>query len=185
MNTIYSKVWNTSLGMLVVASELARIRGKSGATGAGCGQRRLGVGTVCGAMLAAAMALPSVARADVCLGTFTLSFGHAPSAQGNAFACGRDAMASGQYSTALGNQSLAKGRYSLANGYQSNALGNNSTAVGYGVMAQNANTTALGANSAALGTAATATGAGSLALGDDATATGANSAANGLQSSAY
>ena len=54
MNTIYSKVWNTSLGMLVVASELAKAHGK------GASSRRL---------RAAMAALPLAAGMVLALGS--------------------------------------------------------------------------------------------------------------------
>ncbi len=100
---------------------------------------------------------------------------------GNAFsngadtrlACGRNAIATGQVSTAVGTSATATGAQSTAVGYVAEATGIQSTAVGY--IAQ-----ATGNQSTVLGISADATAQGSIALGYFAQATGLRSIAVGL-----
>lgn len=108
MNKIHSKVWNASLGALVVASELARSAGKK----SGGGIRRShavlgGIGVLACAITT--LLLSPAAHADVCRGTFAPGTG--PTAATTAFACGTLAAATGDYATAFGNRSLASGDY--------------------------------------------------------------------------
>ena len=100
MNTIYSKVWNKSLGILVVASEHARAHGKGGAS------RRLRAAMAALPLAAgAALALASPATyahnsqgSNAQAGTICSGFSSllAPVAKGyQAFACGAQAKANG------------------------------------------------------------------------------------------
>ena len=102
MNRIYSKVWNKSLGMLVVASELAKqSHGTVGASRAS----PVSAATFLALSIGGALwAMPATAG-NICL---QLDGGTWPTASGNnSYACGREAVASGQLATAIGHQSKA------------------------------------------------------------------------------
>lgn len=109
MNKIYSKVWNASIGQIVVASELAS--SKTGAGGAGSSKGRFGIALVklsLAVMLGLGLVPKAALAGDVCSGSFAT--GDVPVAVGfDAFACGAAASASGDYSTAIGNQAEASG----------------------------------------------------------------------------
>jgi hypothetical protein len=104
---IYSLVWNKSLRQIVVASELASIKGGSGSTGEtrGLGARWLTL--VLGVALALgtvpwAMAAPAKAKGQTnCSGASATAAG--------ALACGKGANASGVDSTAIGVNATASG----------------------------------------------------------------------------
>src|ERR1700754_1437170 len=170
VNTIYSKVWNKSLGILVVASELARANGKGGAS------RRLraamaALPLAAGVMLALGSA-PAQAG-NVCGGYLLGIQGKAPIANGDdAFACGTSSKAAGDYSTAVGTAANSSGMYSVALGQSAQSSGAWSTALG-----QNAR--ASGTDSVAVGESSQASGSASSAFGTDASATAKNSVALG------
>jgi autotransporter adhesin len=140
MNTIYSKVWNPSLGAVVVASELAtgQRKGRNGIA------RKRGIAAIAALALAAVF---SPAHADVCTGTFAA--GQTPTATTDSMACGQVAAATGSHATAVGNNTTATGDDSTAVGYAAQATGKNSTALGDNSKAKANNSVALGQNSVA------------------------------------
>src|ERR1700754_2803453 len=170
VNTIYSKVWNKSLGILVVASELARANGKGGAS------RRLraamaALPLAAGTMLALASA--PVQAGNVCGGYLLGIQGKGPVANGDdAFACGTSSKAAGDYSTAVGTAAISSGVSSVALGQGAQATGAWSTALGQASRAS-------GTDSVAIGESSLASGSASSDFGTDSRATAKNSVALG------
>lgn len=191
MNKIYSKVWNKSLGMLVVASELAKSSGKSGPS------KRLNTVVMAAGMICALGATAAQASAvDAATSGWlakplveTRAKGPAnferwtTLAQPNAIASelfsadgatdgSEDALALGVHSVAAGATSFAIGDGSSAYGAGSFASGMNSVAVGQGSSALSDNATAVGSGASAVDLDSTAVGAGSSAFGEESVALG-------------
>ena len=168
MNKIYSKVWNASLGAVVVASELASsdvVVCKGTVT-----PRARSLVHSALAMLIGMALLPDAARADVCEGSFASST--QPTAASTALACGALASASGNYATALGNRSMASGDYASAIGYAAQARGNQSIALGHDAISAGTASVAIGQDSLASGTNSVALGQGSVADVDNTVSVG-------------
>ena len=165
MNRVYSKVWNRSLGVMVVASELARQRG-------GVVVRTARRSVAATAVLCAALPFANVQAADVCQQT---GDGGVPVASGaNAFACGNGARATAANATAVG-AAQATAISATAVGGNARAQGANATAVGGNALASTASSTALGSNARASGLHASAVGYGAQALSAGSVAFGFNS----------
>jgi trimeric autotransporter adhesin len=163
MNRIYSKVWNASLGAVVVASELARSKSVVDKRRQGGRGFRL-VGMSLAIMFALALA-PKSAYADVCAGSFAPN--NSPVAADDAFACGASAFATGHYSTAIGNETMSTGNYSVALGYTATAIGMDSMALGHDAFSRGVNSIAIGKDSVARNENSIALGAGSIADQDN------------------
>ncbi|EFR6822106.1 hypothetical protein HYF16_003865 [Salmonella enterica] len=104
-------------------------------------------------------------------------------ASGN-FAIGKDAVASGQNSTATGQATQATGDYSTATGRAAKATGTASTATGHAANATKPYSTATGEGARATGESSTATGQYALATSIASTATGRVAQASGDYSTA-
>jgi len=175
MNRIYSKVWNKSLGMLVVASEFARARGK-GSAGRSLRRRLAAAMVAAGGLCAGGHALAEdrgigatvadgvveVIRAKEARGEPGTDGSYA---DGGASTAGRDATAIGNGASADADAASAFGAHARAArisasafGHNANAQGTNSTALGANAQALDAVTTAIGSNAQARANAATALG---------------------------
>ncbi len=176
MNKIYSKVWNKSLGQLVVASELATMNGKGGGR---TGAVRSGLGlAVPAAMMAALLATgwspPSFAS------TIPATGGSACGAVGTTVT-GPDGISRtiAAQTDGSGNLSLVSGCYAQGGGFLgvtafgafSQTTGAGGTAIGYGANA--------GTLASAMGTGASANNTGDVAIGLSASATGTTTGAVG------
>ncbi|HVJ36944.1 MAG TPA: ESPR-type extended signal peptide-containing protein, partial [Stenotrophomonas sp.] len=185
MNRIYRKVWNKSLGMWTVASELAR----SDSPGVTLDRRvRLvaHAGMALGGCLLLAAALPAAAQSvevggnqncivlggsilDSCLvdgsanasGTDAVAIGTRTLASGaNSLAVGARASATATGAEVFGVDGSASGINSTGVGRQTNVIGENGVAVGYNTFVRES-----AVNGVAIGANAGATGADSVALG--------------------
>ena len=121
MNKCYTKVWNASLGQVVVASEFASGDTVVGSSGGKSPRSAFGAAfavNVLALALAAAgatgltfMAAPAFAADAVCVDPVTgLPVG---TATNNSVACGDGAVASGGNSVAIGNGALSRGATGL------------------------------------------------------------------------
>ncbi|MEO8855362.1 MAG: ESPR-type extended signal peptide-containing protein, partial [Burkholderiaceae bacterium] len=136
MNKTYSKVWNASLGMLVVASEHAKAHGKGG------GSKRLRAALAVGLAMVASS---SWAAAGVSPCATYYPSPNTPTATGtDALSCGFAANASGNNSIAFGTRARSQGNYSMAMGYQSKAL-DYSVALGANALSNGDYSTVIGA----------------------------------------
>ena len=162
MNRIYSKVWNPSLGMLVVASEFARRAHGVMSSGARV-RARLGVTLLASALLAGAplgaasahdkqKGQPQNDKPQIGTGpAYCVDARGNPIKDGrpgeNAVSCGDGVDASGRHAVAVGYKSIASKAGATAVGGYAEATGVNATAVGYDSSATAQGATALGSQS--------------------------------------
>jgi trimeric autotransporter adhesin len=175
LNKIYSKVWNKSLGMLVVASEFARANGRGSASS------RLRSAALAAGIVMALGAVPAMATDAVSKPTDAATVAHLFDAKG-ATNGSEDAMALGRYSLAAGASSFATGDQSSAFGAYAGAEGLNSTAIGAHSFAFGTDSSALGWSAQATADNATAVGTQSVASGDRSLAVGGAAQALGIES---
>jgi len=127
LNKIYSKVWNKSLGMLVVASELAHANGKGTTTK----RLRAAAATLAVGMMMAASSAYAAAGVTPCDSLYPA--GHQPTATGtDALSCGYEAAAGGAYGLALGYLAKANNYAAVVLGANAASNGDYSTVVGSG-----------------------------------------------------
>jgi len=172
MNKIYRKVWNNALGVMVVASELARHDHGDRPRSVMVGNRTRVVAAVLtlGALLPLSMAANA---GDVCQQT---GDGAQPVANGpQAFACGGGAASTAANSTAIGANARASATSASAFGGNSRALAANATSLGANAIAATAASTAVGSNARAQGLHATAVGYSAQGMATGAIAIGFNS----------
>ncbi|EMB4956585.1 YadA-like family protein [Escherichia coli] len=185
MNKIFKVIWNPATGSYSVASETAKSRGKKS------GRSKL----LISALVAGGLLSSFGASADNYTGQPT-DYGNGSAGDGwvaigkgskaNTFintsgastALGYDAIAEGEYSSAIGSKTLASGGASMAFGVSAKALGDRSVALG-------ASSTATGDRSMALGRYAKTNGFTSLAVGDSSLADGEKTIALGNTAKAY
>ncbi|ENZ1130040.1 YadA-like family protein [Escherichia coli] len=185
MNKIFKFIWNPATGSYSVASETAKSRGKKS------GRSKL----LISALVAGGLLSSFGASADNYTGQPT-DYGDGSAGDGwvaigkgskaNTFintsgastALGYDAIAEGEYSSAIGSKTLASGGASMAFGVSAKALGDRSVALG-------ASSTATGDRSMALGRYAKTNGFTSLAVGDSSLADGEKTIALGNTAKAY
>ena len=185
MNKIFKVIWNPAPGSYSVASETAKSRGKKS------GRSKL----LISALVAGGLLSSFGASADNYTGQPT-DYGDGSAGDGwvaigkgskaNTFintsgastALGYDAIAEGEYSSAIGSKTLASGGASMAFGVSAKALGDRSVALG-------ASSTATGDRSMALGRYAKTNGFTSLAVGDSSLADGEKTIALGNTAKAY
>uniref|UniRef100_UPI0021F513BB ESPR-type extended signal peptide-containing protein n=1 Tax=Luteimonas panaciterrae TaxID=363885 RepID=UPI0021F513BB len=151
MNRIFRKVWNQSAGQVVVASELARPKGK-------------------GASVRSAKAV----AVAVILGIAPPAFAGDACEQGDGIA----SLATGSGTLACGSGASAAAAGAVALGSGAKAIRIGATAVGNNALAEQTNTTAIGGSSRATGVAAVSIGSNSQALADRATTLGFQSQAH-------
>ncbi|OYJ38042.1 YadA-like family protein [Escherichia coli] len=185
MNKIFKVIWNPATGSYSVASETAKSRGKKS------GRSKL----LISALVAGGLLSSFGASADNYTGQPT-DYGDGSAGDGwvaigkgskaNTFintsgastALGYDAIAEGEYSSAIGSKTLASGGASMAFGVSAKTLGDRSVALG-------ASSTATGDRSMALGRYAKTNGFTSLAVGDSSLADGEKTIALGNTAKAY
>ncbi|ENK6637121.1 YadA-like family protein [Escherichia coli] len=185
MNKIFKVIWNPATGSYSVASETAKSRGKKS------GRSKL----LISALVAGGLLSSFGASADNYTGQPT-DYGDGSAGDGwvaigkgskaNTFintsgastALGYDAIAEGEYSSAIGSKTLASGGASMAFGVSAKALGDRSVALG-------ASSTATGDRLMALGRYAKTNGFTSLAVGDSSLADGEKTIALGNTAKAY
>ncbi|MDF1295035.1 YadA-like family protein [Escherichia coli] len=185
MNKIFKVIWNPATGSYSVASETAKSRGKKS------GRSKL----LISALVAGGLLSSFGASADNYTGQPT-DYGDGSAGDGwvaigkgskaNTFintsgastALGYDAIAEGEYSSAIGSKTLASGGASMAFGVSAKALGDRSVAL-------DASSTATGDRSMALGRYAKTNGFTSLAVGDSSLADGEKTIALGNTAKAY
>jgi autotransporter adhesin len=149
MNRIYRKVWNKTLGQMVVASEFASSDSSGGLVDQRSSSHRLQALVVAiGLGLAAGIAMPDVQAQSLAIGG-TAKCIVLGSADLKDCAVNGDAVASGANAVALGAGAIASGGRSMASGYKASATADDATALGAAAHANAANSVALGANSVA------------------------------------
>ena len=207
MNKIFKVIWNPATGNYTVTSETAKSRGKKS------GRSKLLISAlVAGGMLSSFGALANAGNdngqgvdyGSGSAGDGWVAIGKGAKANtfmntsGSSTAVGYDAIAEGQYSSAIGSKTHAIGGASMAFGVSaisegdrsialgassySMALGRYSKALGKLSIAMGDSSKAEGANAIALGNATKATEIMSIALGDTANASKAYSMALGASS---
>ncbi|EKE9075592.1 YadA-like family protein [Escherichia coli] len=185
MNKIFKVIWNPATGSYTVASETAKSRGKKS------GRSKL----LISALVAGGLLSSFGASADNYTGQPT-DYGDGSAGDGwvaigkgakaNTFmntsgastALGYDAIAEGEYSSAIGSKTLATGGASMAFGASAKAMGDRSVALG-------ASSVANGDRSMAFGRYAKTNGFTSLAIGDSSLADGEKTIALGNTAKAY
>ncbi|HEI4184956.1 TPA: YadA-like family protein [Escherichia coli] len=185
MNKIFKVIWNPATGSYTVASETAKSRGKKS------GRSKL----LISALVAGGLLSSFGASADNYTGQPT-DYGNGSAGDGwvaigkgakaNTFmntsgastALGYDAIAEGEYSSAIGSKTLATGGASMAFGVSAKAMGDRSVALG-------ASSVANGDRSMAFGRYAKTNGFTSLAIGDSSLADGEKTIALGNTAKAY
>ena len=185
MNKIFKVIWNPATGSYIVASETAKSRGKKS------GRSKL----LISALVAGGLLSSFGASADNYTGQPT-DYGDGSAGDGwvaigkgakaNTFmntsgastALGYDAIAEGEYSSAIGSKTLATGGASMAFGVSAKAMGDRSVALG-------ASSVANGDRSMAFGRYAKTNGFTSLAIGDSSLADGEKTIALGNTAKAY
>ncbi len=185
MNKIFKVIWNPATGSYTVASETAKSRGKKS------GRSKL----LISALVAGGLLSSFGASADNYTGQPT-DYGDGSAGDGwvaigkgakaNTFmntsgastALGYDAIAEGEYSSAIGSKTLATGGASMAFGVSAKAMGDRSVALG-------ASSVANGDRSIAFGRYAKTNGFTSLAIGDSSLADGEKTIALGNTAKAY
>ncbi|HCP1552359.1 TPA: YadA-like family protein [Escherichia coli] len=185
MNKIFKVIWNPATGSYSVASETAKSRGKKS------GRSKLLISAlVAGGLLSSFGALANnyegqpTDYGDGSAGDGWVAIGKGSKANtfmntsGASTALGYDAIAEGEYSSAIGSKTLASGGASMAFGVSAKALGDRSVALG-------ASSTATGDRSMALGRYAKTNGFTSLAVGDSSLADGEKTIALGNTAKAY
>ncbi|CAJ1274202.1 Autotransporter adhesin EhaG [Escherichia coli] len=185
MNKIFKVIWNPATGSYTVASETAKSRGKKS------GRSKL----LISALVAGGLLSSFGASADNYTGQPT-DYGDGSAGDGwvaigkgakaNTFmntsgastALGYDAIAEGEYSSAIGSKTLATGGAFMAFGVSAKAMGDRSVALG-------ASSVANGDRSMAFGRYAKTNGFTSLAIGDSSLADGEKTIALGNTAKAY
>ncbi|EPM0919195.1 YadA-like family protein [Escherichia coli] len=185
MNKIFKVIWNPATGSYNVASETAKSRGKQS------GRSKLLISAlVAGGLLSSFGALADnyegqpVDYGNGSAGDGWVAIGKNSKANtfvngsGASTALGYDAIAEGEYSSAIGSRTHAIGGASMAFGVSAQAIGDRSVALG-------ASSVATGGRSMALGRYAKTNGFTSLAIGDTALADGEKTIALGNTAQAY
>ncbi|ESL33546.1 autotransport adhesin [Escherichia coli BIDMC 38] len=185
MNKIFKVIWNPATGSYNVASETAKSRGKKS------GRSKLLISAlVAGGLLSSFGALADnyegqpVDYGNGSAGDGWVAIGKNSKANtfvngsGASTALGYDAIAEGEYSSAIGSRTHAIGGASMAFGVSAQAIGDRSVALG-------ASSVATGGHSMALGRYAKTNGFTSLAIGDTALADGEKTIALGNTAQAY
>ncbi|EPK6564551.1 YadA-like family protein [Escherichia coli] len=185
MNKIFKAIWNPATGSYNVASETAKSRGKKS------GRSKLLISAlVAGGLLSSFGALADnyegqpVDYGNGSAGDGWVAIGKNSKANtfvngsGASTALGYDAIAEGEYSSAIGSRTHAIGGASMAFGVSAQAIGDRSVALG-------ASSVATGGRSMALGRYAKTNGFTSLAIGDTALADGEKTIALGNTAQAY
>ncbi|HCK1244916.1 TPA: YadA-like family protein [Escherichia coli] len=185
MNKIFKVIWNPATGSCNVASETAKSRGKKS------GRSKLLISAlVAGGLLSSFGALADnyegqpVDYGNGSAGDGWVAIGKNSKANtfvngsGASTALGYDAIAEGEYSSAIGSRTHAIGGASMAFGVSAQAIGDRSVALG-------ASSVATGGRSMALGRYAKTNGFTSLAIGDTALADGEKTIALGNTAQAY
>ncbi|HDW2610122.1 TPA: YadA-like family protein [Escherichia coli] len=185
MNKIFKVIWNPATGSYNVASETAKSRGKKS------GRSKLLISAlVAGGLLSSFGALADnyegqpVDYGNGSAGDGWVAIGKNSKANtfvngsGASTALGYDAIAEGEYSSAIGSRTHAIGGASMAFGVSAQAIGDRSVALG-------ASSVATGGRSMALGRYANTNGFTSLAIGDTALADGEKTIALGNTAQAY
>ncbi|EML1639179.1 YadA-like family protein [Escherichia coli] len=185
MNKIFKVIWNPATGSYNVASETAKNRGKKS------GRSKLLISAlVAGGLLSSFGALADnyegqpVDYGNGSAGDGWVAIGKNSKANtfvngsGASTALGYDAIAEGEYSSAIGSRTHAIGGASMAFGVSAQAIGDRSVALG-------ASSVATGGRSMALGRYAKTNGFTSLAIGDTALADGEKTIALGNTAQAY
>lgn len=181
MNKIFKVIWNPATGNYTVTSETAKSRGKKS------GRSKLLISAlVAGGMLSSFGALANAGNdngqgvdyGSGSAGDGWVAIGKGAKANtfmntsGSSTAVGYDAIAEGQYSSAIGSKNHAIGGASMAFGVSAISEGDRSIALG-------ASSYSLGQYSMALGRYSKALGKLSIAMGDSSKAEGANAIALG------
>lgn len=181
MNKIFKVIWNPATGNYTVTSETAKSRGKKS------GRSKLLISAlVAGGMLSSFGALANAGNdngqgvdyGSGSAGDGWVAIGKGAKANtfmntsGSSIAVGYDAIAEGQYSSAIGSKTHAIGGASMAFGVSAISEGDRSIALG-------ASSYSLGQYSMALGRYSKALGKLSIAMGDSSKAEGANAIALG------
>ena len=185
MNKIFKVIWNPATGSYNVASETAKSRGKKS------GRSKLLISAlVAGGLLSSFGALADnyegqpVDYGNGSAGDGWVAIGKNSKANtfvngsGASTALGYDAIAEGEYSSAIGSRTHAIGGASMAFGVSAQAIGDRSVALG-------ASSVATGGRSMALGRYAKTNGFTSLTIGDTALADGEKTIALGNTAQAY
>ena len=185
MNKIFKVIWNPATGSYNVASETAKSRGKKS------GRSKLLISAlVAGGLLSSFGALADnyegqpVDYGNGSAGDGWVAIGKNSKANtfvngsGASTALGYDAIAEGEYSSAIGSRTHAIGGASMAFGVSAQAIGDRRVALG-------ASSVATGGRSMALGRYAKTNGFTSLAIGDTALADGEKTIALGNTAQAY
>ncbi|HDW0962182.1 TPA: YadA-like family protein [Escherichia coli] len=185
MNKIFKVIWNPATSSYNVASETAKSRGKKS------GRSKLLISAlVAGGLLSSFGALADnyegqpVDYGNGSAGDGWVAIGKNSKANtfvngsGASTALGYDAIAEGEYSSAIGSRTHAIGGASMAFGVSAQAIGDRSVALG-------ASSVATGGRSMALGRYAKTNGFTSLAIGDTALADGEKTIALGNTAQAY
>ena len=185
MNKIFKVIWNPATGSYSVASETAKSRGKKS------GRSKLLISVlVARGLLSSFGALANnydgqpTDYGDGSAGDGWVAIGKGAKANtfmntsGASTALGYDAIAEGEYSSAIGSKTLATGGASMAFGVSARAMGDRSVALG-------ASSVANGDRSMAFGRYAKTNGYTSLAIGDSSLADGEKTIALGNTAKAY
>ncbi|EFH4832402.1 TPA: YadA-like family protein [Escherichia coli] len=185
MNKIFKVIWNPATGSYSVASETAKSRGKKS------GRSKLLISVlVASGLLSSFGALANnydgqpTDYGDGSAGDGWVAIGKGAKANtfmntsGASTALGYDAIAEGEYSSAIGSKTLATGGASMAFGVSARAMGDRSVALG-------ASSVANGDRSMAFGRYAKTNGYTSLAIGDSSLADGEKTIALGNTAKAY
>ena len=185
MNKIFKVIWNPATGRYSVASETAKSRGKKS------GRSKLLISVlVASGLLSSFGALANnydgqpTDYGDGSAGDGWVAIGKGAKANtfmntsGASTALGYDAIAEGEYSSAIGSKTLATGGASMAFGVSARAMGDRSVALG-------ASSVANGDRSMAFGRYAKTNGYTSLAIGDSSLADGEKTIALGNTAKAY
>ncbi|EFN9050048.1 hypothetical protein D6O92_17840 [Escherichia coli] len=185
MNKIFKVIWNPATGSYTVASETAKSRGKKS------GRSKLLISAlVSGGLLSSFGASADnytgqpTDYGDGSAGDGWVAIGKGAKANtfmntsGASTALGYDAIAEGEYSSAIGSKTLATGGASMAFGVSAKAMGDRSVALG-------ASSVANGDRSMAFGRYAKTNGFTSLAIGDSSLADGEKTIALGNTAKAY
>ncbi|MEW4256019.1 YadA-like family protein [Escherichia coli] len=185
MNKIFKVIWNPATGSYSVASETAKSRGKKS------GRSKLLISVlVASGLLSSFGALANnydgqpTDYGDGSAGDGWVAIGKGAKANtfmntsGASTALGYDAIAEGEYSSAIGSKTLATGGASMAFGVSARAMGDRSVALG-------ASSVANGDRSIAFGRYAKTNGYTSLAIGDSSLADGEKTIALGNTAKAY
>ncbi|EQB8990670.1 YadA-like family protein [Escherichia coli] len=186
MNKIFKVIWNPATGNYTVTSETAKSRGKKS------GRSKLLISAlVAGGMLSSFGALANAGNdngqgvdyGSGSAGDGWVAIGKGAKANtfmntsGSSTAVGYDAIAEGQYSSAIGSKTHAIGGASMAFGVSAIPEGDRSIALG-------ASSYSLGQYSMALGRSSVASGTDSLAFGRQSLASAANAIAIGAETEA-